>query len=105
MPIRYIVIAHVWSNGDIEYVNVIDNVTIKTQDMEGEQVPAWLKERVALLRLCDVNRDEKGEFIGRKFNDHMLYVYLSYDEYNELIEIIKSTNERECTNEHGNTGN
>ena len=102
MGIRYMVIAHVWSNGDIEYVNVLDNITIKTQDMEGEFVPAWLKERVALLRLCDVNRDEKGEFIGRKFTDHMLYVYLSHDEYNELIEIIKSTNERECTNEHGN---
>ena len=98
MGIRYMVIAHVWSNGDIEYINVLDNITIKTQDMEGEHVPSWLTERVALLRLCDVNRDEKGEFIGRKFTDHMLYVYLTYDEYNELVDLIKSINERECKN-------
>lgn len=99
MGIRYMAIAHVWSNGDIEYVNVLDNVTIKTQDMEGEHVPMWLKEKVAMLRMCDVNRDEKGEGIGRKFTDHMLYVYLTYDEYQELSEIIKSTNKRECAND------
>jgi len=98
MNIRYMVIAHVWGNGDIEYVNVLDNVTIKTQDMEGEQVPMWLRERVAMLRMCNVNREEKGEGIGRKFTDHMLYVYLTYDEYKELIEIVKPTNERECEN-------
>lgn len=89
MGIRYMAIAHVWTNGDIEYVNVLDNVVIKTTDMEGCDVPMWLKERVVLLRMCDVNRNEKGEGIGRKFTDHMIYVYLTYDEYNELIEIIK----------------
>lgn len=98
MGIRYMAIAHVWSNGDIEYVNVLDNVTIQTQEMEGEHVPLWLKERVAMLRMCDVNRDEKGEGIGRKFTDHMLYVYLTYDEHKELTEIVKSTILRECAN-------
>ena len=90
MGTRYMAIAHVWSDGDIEYVNVLDNVVIKTTDMEGGQVPMWLKERVAMLRMCDVNRDEKGASIGRKFTEHMLYVYLTYDEYNELIESIKT---------------
>ena len=98
MTYRYMVIAHVWSNGDIEYVNVLDNVTIKTDELEGDYVPMWLRERVAMLRMCDVNRQEKGEGIGRKFTEHMLYVYLTYDEYNELINIIKPINERECTN-------
>lgn len=98
MTHRYMVIAHVWSNGDIEYVNVLDNVTIKTDELEGDYVPMWLRERVAMLRMCDVNRQEKGEGIGRKFTEHMLYVYLTYDEYNELINIIKPINERECTN-------
>ena len=99
MGIRYMAIAHVWSNGDIEYVNLLDNVTIKTEELEGGHAPHWLKERVAMLRMCDVNRDGKGESIGRKFTDHMLYVYLTYDEYQELSEIIKSTKERECTND------
>lgn len=82
---RYIAIAHVWDNGDIEYVNLLDNGAVRTDDMEGDQVPQWLAERVALLRLCDVDRDTKGEGIGRKFNDHILYVYLTYDEYKDLL--------------------
>lgn len=88
VSIRYMVIAHVWNNGDIEYVNVLDNANLETQDMDGEQVPPWLRERVALLRMCDINRDQRGELIGRKFTEHMLYVYLTYDEHKELISII-----------------
>lgn len=89
MGIRHLAIAHVLSNGDIEYVNVLDNATLKANDMEGEHVPAWLRERVALLRLCDISRNTKAEGIGRKFTDHMLYVYLTYDEHKQLIEIIQ----------------
>ncbi len=82
--IRYVAIAHVWNNGDIEYVNVLDNSSMHSADLEGEHAPEWLGERVALLRLCEVNRDQRGELIGRKFTDNMLYVYLTYDEYQEL---------------------
>lgn len=89
MGIRHMAIAHVWDNGDIEYINVLDNASFKTNDLEGDMVPDWIKERVALLRMCDVNRDPKGEGIGRKFTDHMLYVYLTYDEHKQLIEIIQ----------------
>ena len=91
MGLRYMAIAHVWGNGDIEYVNVLDNGTLATFEMEGEHVPPWLRERVALLRLCDITKDTKGEGIGRKFTEHMLYVYLTYDEHKELIEIAKAT--------------
>lgn len=86
--IRYVAIAHVWNNGDIEYVNVLDNSNLHSSDLEGEDVPDWLAERVALLRLCEVNRDQRGENIGRKFTDNMLYVYLTYDEYQELLNKI-----------------
>jgi hypothetical protein len=89
--IRYMVIAHVLNNGDIEYVNVLDNANLETTDMDGAHVPPWMRERVALLRMCDVNRDQKGELIGRKFTDHMLYVYLTYDEHKELISIINQS--------------
>ena len=92
-------IAHVWSNGDIEYVNLLDNASLTTIDMEGEHVPTWLKERVALLRLCDVNLNDKGEGIGRKFTDHMIYVYLTYDEHKQLNELAKSIKQQEFQNE------
>lgn len=90
MGLRFMAIAHVWSNGDIEYVNLLDNGSLTTVDMEGEHVPPWLRERVALLRMCDINKDTKGEGIGRKFTEHMLYVYLTYDEHKELNVIAKS---------------
>lgn len=92
MAIRYMAIAHVWNNGDIEYVNILDNAAVRTNDMEGAKVPQWLAERVAMLRMCDVDRDTKGVGIGRKFTDNMLYVYLTYDEYNEILDIIKQEN-------------
>jgi hypothetical protein len=90
MALRFMAIAHVWSSGDIEYVNLLDNGSLTTVYMEGAYVPPWLRERVALLRLCDVNKDTKGESLGRKFTEHMLYVYLTYDEHKELNEIVKS---------------
>ena len=90
MALRFMAIAHVWSNGDIEYVNLLDNGSLTTVYMEGAQVPPWLRERVALLRLCDVNKDTKGESHGRKFTEHKLYVYLTYDEHKEHNEIVKS---------------
>jgi predicted HAD superfamily phosphohydrolase len=90
MALRFMAIAHVWSSGDIEYVNLLDNGSLTTVDMDGAHVPPWLRERVALLRMCDVNKDTKGESLGRKFTEHMLYVYLTYDEHKELNEIVKS---------------
>jgi hypothetical protein len=85
---RYVAIAHVRNNGDIEYANVLDNSNLYNSDLEGADVPDWLAERVALLRLCEVNRDQRGETIGRKFTDNMMYVYLTYDEYQELSDKI-----------------
>lgn len=90
MALRFMAIAHVWSNGDIEYANLLDNGSLTTVYMDGAHVPPWLRERVALLRMCDVNKDAKGESLGRKFTEHMLYVYLTYDEHKELNEIVKS---------------
>jgi len=90
MALRFMAIAHVWSNGDIEYVNLLDNGSLTTVYMDGAHVPPWLRGRVALLRLCDVNKDAKGESLGRKFTEHMLYVYLTHDEHKELNEIVKS---------------
>jgi hypothetical protein len=97
MANRFMAIAHVWSNGDIEYINILDNGSLQTCDMEGALVPHWMKERVAMLRMCDINRTDEGG-IGRKFTDHMLYVYLTYDEHKELISITK----QECKNGNAN---
>lgn len=91
MGVRYMAIAHVWNDGEVDYVNVLDNAECETKTLDGAHVPQWVQERVALLRLCEINREEKGEHIGRKFTDHLLYLYLTYNEYKELIEIINQT--------------
>lgn len=91
MGFQYMAIAHVWDSGDIDYLNVLDNKALTTQTLEGPHVPSWVQERIALLRLCEINRDPKGEQLGRKFTDHMLYVNLTYDEHKELTEIVNQT--------------
>lgn len=90
MALRFMAIAHVCGSGDIEYVNLLDNGSLTTTDMDSTHVPPWLRERVALLRMCDVNKNMKGESLGRKFTEHMLYVYLTYDEHKELKELVKN---------------
>jgi len=89
--LRYVVIAHVWDNGDIDYINVLDNKMLTTEVLDGRLVPDWVRERVALLRLCDVNKTGQGEILGRKFTDHMIYVYLNHKEHKQLTKISNST--------------
>jgi hypothetical protein len=48
-------------------------------------------ERIALLKMCDINKEKQGEAIGRKFNNNILYVYLSYDEFKELTPLSRVT--------------
>jgi hypothetical protein len=50
-------------------------------------LPDYMQERIALLRMCEVNKSAKGETIGRKTSDTAMLVYLSYDEYIELINL------------------
>ena len=88
--IAYMGIAHVWDSGALDYVNVLNNLELTTSCLEGEKVPVWFAERVAMLRMCDINKSQEGELIGRKFTDHMLYVYLDYDEYKELLKLVQS---------------
>lgn len=81
---RYMAIAHTRTDGGVEYINILDNAAIRTDTIEGDKVPQWLQERAAMLRMCEINHDQRGESIGRKFTEHMMYVYLTYDEYHEL---------------------
>lgn len=85
---RYVALVHL-DNGDIDYINILDNSALLSTPMDGDQAPLWLRERVALLRLCETNKSAKGETIGRKFTDHIIYVYLNRDEHKSLIKDTK----------------
>ena len=82
---QYVVIAHTWNDGKLDYFNVLDNRALTTRDVEGSKAPYWLQERVALLRLCEVK--DEGEIIGRRFSSNIIYVYLNKPEYKELIQL------------------
>lgn len=87
--LRYVVIAHLWDTGKIDYVNVLDNKMLTTETLDGRMVPDWLLDRVALLRLCEVDKTGKGEPIGRKFTDHILYVYIDHKEHKKLMSLVE----------------
>jgi hypothetical protein len=46
-----------------------------------------MNERIALLRMCDINKQAKGESIGRRTSETAMLVYLSHEEYSDLINL------------------
>lgn len=81
---RYV--ARVVDFDEWELVDVMDNHTFGIRRFPSEFVmPDYMKERVALLRMCDINKGAKGEIIGRRISDTSILVYLNYDEYTDLM--------------------
>ena len=56
----------------------------EVKDLTTSDLPDYVLERVALLRLTE--NKEKG-VIGRKLSDLIFTIYLTYDEYKELDSI------------------
>lgn len=52
-----------------------------------EAVPAYVHERVALLRLCEIDEQQRGELNGRNLGPGSVLLYLTYDEFNELTSL------------------
>jgi hypothetical protein len=81
---RYVAIAHVTNTGDIEQVNLCDNEQLTTYLLLPACVlPAWLTDRVALMRFCLVGRYVTS-VKGRKYSDHMIAIHLQDIEYKQL---------------------
>ena len=82
-------------DGGWHHIDILNNYSFVIDTLfYGAQVPDYVEERIALLRMCDVNKRKKGETLGRKTNEGILVMYLSYDEYVELKNLFK-----ECKNE------
>lgn len=74
------VLVHTWDDGSISAVNLIDDSRIKSDIMKGE-MPLWLKERIAVMRLCSVG---SSETIGERVSPNLMYVHLNQEEYSQL---------------------
>jgi hypothetical protein len=82
-------------DGGWHHIDVLNNYSLVIDTlMHGTQVPDYVEERIALLKLCNVNKSKKGEKLGRRTGEGSLVMYLSYDEYIELKNLFK-----ECENE------
>lgn len=69
-------------------LDVMDNHNYAVKSFPRDMtLPDYMHERIALLRMCEVNKRAKGEIIGRRTSDTAMLVYLSYDEYIELINL------------------
>ena len=86
---RFIVWVRLNDVGDVDSVQAQDNDTFEAIDLDLSRAPEFVADRIALLKLTDVNKSEKGELIGRKLDNTVLIIYLTYDEYQQIKEECK----------------
>ena len=70
------------------HMDLLHNHQLTIHHIErGAPVPDYMNERIALLRLCDINKREQGELNGRRLSDKSLLVYLTPNEFYELTSL------------------
>lgn len=85
----------IWVNldpetGDVTSAAVMDNERLESFPLpELHRTPLFVPDRIALMKLTDVNKSEKGEILGRKISEQVVIIYLTYDEYHQLKEECK----------------
>lgn len=86
---RFVIWVKLNGVGDVVSVQAQDNDTFEAIDLDLSCAPDFVADRIALLKLTDVNKREKGELIGRRLANDVLIVYLTYDEYQQIKEECK----------------
>jgi hypothetical protein len=91
MTVPFTAMVMLDEDGNVERISAMSNISYAIFELPLDSVPEYLMERIALLKMCDINKEKQGEAIGRKFNNNILYVYLSYDEFKELTPLSRVT--------------
>lgn len=89
MKQRFIVWCSLDETGDVRDVTAMDNGSLESTSFDLSRAPEFVVERIALMKLTDVNRTKKGESIGRKLHDDIIIIYLTYDEFQQIKEECK----------------
>jgi hypothetical protein len=89
MDQRFVIWVSLDDGGDVRVVGVHDNDRLESIELDLARVPEFVIERIALMKLTDVNKTQKGELIGRKLSDNVITIYLTYDEYQQIKEECK----------------
>ena len=90
---RFVAIVYTSPAGAILHAHVLDNRAITTHLLMSEQAPAWFRERVALLRLCEVSHEPDPGPLGRRFSKYILHLFMTAAEHRQLRRIIDSLDE------------
>jgi hypothetical protein len=91
MTVPFTAMVMLDEDGNLERISAMSNISYAIFELPLDSVPEYLMERIALLKMCDINKEKQGEAIGRKFNNNIIYVYLSYDEFKELTPLSRVT--------------
>jgi hypothetical protein len=91
MTVPFTAMVMLDEDGNVERISAMSNISYAIFELPLDSVPEYLAERIALLKMCDINKGKQGEAIGRKFNNSIIYVYLSYDEFKELTPLSRVT--------------
>ena len=91
MTVPFTAMATLDEDGNVKTISAMSNISYAIFLLPLDSVPEYLMERIALLKMCDINREKQGEAIGRRFNNDIIYVYLSYDEFKELTPLSRVT--------------
>lgn len=88
--LRFFIWVKLDATGDVIELILGDNAlldTVKLPDIS--QVPQFVRDRLALLKLTGVNRSNIKDIVGRKMSDEMMILYLNRDEYDQIKEECK----------------
>ena len=70
--------------GNIVKAVLNDNRLYATKDLSFTEMPLFIHERSALLRLTDISKTARGETIGRRLEPNRFTIYLNHDEFKEI---------------------
>jgi hypothetical protein len=71
-------------------IGLMDNAQLELFECKAQLLPEYVHERIALLMLCDINNGKEGEIHGRRRSANELLVYISYNEYHEILGVYKN---------------
>ena len=84
-PPHHVAVVHTTRTGEIEQVDLLNNITLDVVQMLVERTPEWLRDAVAVLRYCQPGTAlETPEVSGYKYTEFMLAVKLTLPQYREL---------------------
>ena len=84
----YTVMVNTDEVGTILRANLLNNRASVCTRIDLDRVPMFIYERVALLRLTDINKTSTGDLIGRKLQDNQFVVYLDVDEHKRIHKFV-----------------